>query len=132
MAADRQELLRAAIEAFNHKEMEGFFHLLHPDVEWIETAEYPGAATYRGHDGVRESLAKWWETWGVMTTKVERIVEQGDTLVGLGTTAVTGVASDLSFESESGVVYEFEGDLVVRVQLFLTQAQALAAAGIEP
>lgn len=129
MESAREQLVRAAVEAFNRKESEGFFHLLHPDVEWIETPQYPGATTYRGHSGVEESLQKWWETWGDMTTTVERVVEEGDTLVALGRTKVTSVATDLSFDAESGVVYEFDEDLVVRVRLFLTQAEALEAAG---
>ena len=57
-------------------------------------------------------------------------MEEGDTVVTLGRTAVTGTASELSFESESGIVYEFEDDLVVRVRLFLSKADALAAAGL--
>jgi ketosteroid isomerase-like protein len=130
VGSGREQLVRGAIDAFNRKDPEGFFHLLHPDVEWIETPQYPGAATYRGHAGVAESLQKWWETWGDMVTTVERVVEDGDTLVALGRTTVTSVATELSFDSESGVVYEFEEDLVFRVRLFLTQAEALEAAGL--
>lgn len=126
---DREQLVRAAVAAFNDQAVGEFMSTVHPEIEWIEDPAYPGSSVYHGQEGVIESLEKWWETWEEMHTTVEQVEERGDRMLVLGRTRVRGEQTGLSFEAESGIVYDFEGDLVRRVRFFGSHAQAREAAG---
>lgn len=122
-------MMRAAVAAFNEQAVDEFLSTVHPEIEWIEDPGYPGSSVYHGKQGVLDSLASWWETWGELHTTIESIEERGDRMLVLTRIKVRGEQTGLSFEAETGVVYDFEDDLVRRVRFFRSHAQAREAAG---
>ena len=95
MTEDPGAVVRRLVEAFNAFDIDAVIGLCAPDVVVHENPAFPGASTYRGHDGVRAMLEDWAESFEGWHTDVREIVVDGDevTLVGTyeGRGRVTGV-----------------------------------------
>ena len=50
--------LRNAYAAFNRRDIDAAVQLLDPDVEWTESAEFPGGGTYHGIEGEKRYLTQ--------------------------------------------------------------------------
>jgi ketosteroid isomerase-like protein len=64
MADEREELLKAAYDAFNARDIERALVLMHPDVDWPNGME---GGRVRGHEGVREY---WTRQFGMIDSQV--------------------------------------------------------------
>jgi uncharacterized protein (TIGR02246 family) len=53
-----EELIRAAYDALNRADLDGFLALVHPEVEFTSLVAEAEATTFRGREGIRE----WWDT----------------------------------------------------------------------
>jgi ketosteroid isomerase-like protein len=76
------EITRAAFEAWNRDDLDGWLESLDPEVEFYPAGVFPDFdQVYRG----REGLARWWHTihepWRELRADLEDIEERGDCLV---------------------------------------------------
>ncbi len=84
MAAPAQtgvETTRALYAALNSRDLDAFFDLLHPDVEMREEFLGPDVAVYRGHDGLREWLARSSEALTEIRFEPQRFMRLEDAVV---------------------------------------------------
>ncbi len=102
------------------------------DLEWVMPSDQLGfRPVYRGRDEFLEFWSTWTEDFAEFSIAVERIVDAGDgRVVALMRQRATGKESHVPVDLDTGVVYEVEGGRVVRAQVFLDQAEALKATGI--
>ena len=100
----------------------------HPDGEWFPLiGGVEGKASYRGHDGIlqfAEDLANAFE----VRYDDQEVRFVGDAVVGLMMMHLRGRGSGVEIETELGVVYEIEGELIRRGWAYDSHAAALAAA----
>jgi ketosteroid isomerase-like protein len=73
------EVLKAAYEAFNRRDIEKILGMMHPDVSWPNVIE---GGRIRGRDGVREY---WRRQWSAVNPRVDPLAFQED---GKGRTVV--------------------------------------------
>jgi ketosteroid isomerase-like protein len=58
MSRENVEIVRRAIEAYEHEGLDGSLRSYDPEIEWTSTDAYIERATYRGHEGAATS-ARW-------------------------------------------------------------------------
>jgi ketosteroid isomerase-like protein len=125
---------RNAMEAYSRGEFDTALAAFHPDIEWsVDASMQPDPETFRGHEGVQ----RFWSTWGEVIDEMRLEVEECRALDERQVLAITrahgrGAGSGAEVQSSRfAELAEFEDGLVVRVRLFASVRQALAAAGLE-
>jgi ketosteroid isomerase-like protein len=122
-------VVRAFVEAFQRDELGSLIDTLHPAVEVNEWPEGPEARTYHGHDGVREAIAVWSESWERMDVTVKDLSEVGERVMVTLHQRFKGKGSEVEVAMTSTNVFTLRDLKIVRVQLFTDRQSALAAAG---
>jgi ketosteroid isomerase-like protein len=130
MSQQNVQLVRDAIEAFNRGDLDAALTRMHPEIEWETLEAFPDAATYRGHDEVREFWQTWRDTFRGFRLHVDECVPVGDRCVlltfrvsGEGTGSGVGVSSPAVFQ-----LGEIQEGQVIWVGMFSTEGEALQAA----
>jgi ketosteroid isomerase-like protein len=131
MSQEYVELHRRAIDAFNRRDLDAFLALTDPDVEFISRiVELEGGGPYRGHDGIR----RWWEDlFGVFpdfSAKVEEVQDLGDVTVTRVRQHSQGVESDAPADQTQWIVTEWRHQKAIWWGTFLSEAEAIDAAGL--
>jgi ketosteroid isomerase-like protein len=132
MSQENVELIYRANDAFNRRDLDAFLALVDPDAEVTSPiAELEGGRPYRGHDGIRS----WWEDLlGVspdVNTEVDEVRDLGDVTVARVRLRGRGIESDAPLDQTTWQVAEWRyKKCVVRLRIFLSEADALEAAGL--
>ncbi|MEU5538891.1 nuclear transport factor 2 family protein [Streptomyces sp. NPDC020362] len=103
-AADHNlRLIQRAYRAFHARDVSALLQTLDPQVEWVHPdgmAGYGLGGTKRGHDGVKEFLARVPTVLGGMRLEPREFVAAGDRVAVFGVrevTSVRGTSATLSF-----------------------------------
>ncbi len=123
------QVVRDMYEAFGMKDETRLRQLLHPDVEWIQCAGFPGGGHRRGQDEVLEkvfrSLRSDWNDWRV---EIEEYLDAGDAVVVLGHYAGTHAATKRPMTAVFTHVYNVANGRIVRFRQFTDTHQLVKAA----
>ena len=132
MSEENLAVARAAMEAFQRRDLEAILPRWHEDAEW-RPAISPGGlegTTYVGHEGVRCWLAELdesWETFDVIEPRFEAV---GDRVLLLARVHARGSWSGAEIDAPLSQVWEFDEGKVRRLSAFSTHAEALEAVGL--
>jgi ketosteroid isomerase-like protein len=120
-------IARRWVELYNDRtDVAAFLSLLDPEVE-LET---PGGPRLRGHAEARDWYEQGFENVRARIVP-ERFLEEGDVVVGLGSTEVRWLESgEIAREFESAAVIWFRERRIVRWRPFESHDAALRAAGL--
>jgi hypothetical protein len=128
MSAARIQLIEELNRAFNAREDWSRFYdtevELHTPPEWLDQS------VYRGHEGLREVLNLWTESFDEYQWSQERLIEGDDAIVGLYHQRGRIKGVDSWIEQAIGCVYRFRGDKVSRLDVFFSWDAAIAASGV--
>jgi ketosteroid isomerase-like protein len=128
-AAANVETARAAIDAFNRRDMEAMLELAGDDFEYDWTrSRGPNAGVYRGTDGFQEFVNEQWEVFDEFRVEPHEFVPCGDRHVLVTTTVYATGRGGVPVNATSSHLYTFEDGKLVRVTLYQERAEALAAA----
>jgi ketosteroid isomerase-like protein len=131
MSRSPQEVVRLRTEAFNAKDVDAYLALSDPDVVYDQPRELPGAATYRGHEGIRDYFANLEHAWESATAEIEELIDAGeDVVISIGHTSYRGRASGVVLDNPFAIVWTIRDGRVVRGEFYFDRAEALAAAGL--
>jgi len=90
-----------------------------PEVRWTEMAGFPCAGTWVGPqqviDNVFAVLGSTWEGYGF---KLERLVDAGDNIVGIGDYQGTYRATGKSMQARVAHVWQLQGGRIVAFEQF--------------
>jgi ketosteroid isomerase-like protein len=130
MSRENVKIVRAAIDAFNRRDLKAWDALSHPDVE-VDWSGSRGleAGVYRGREETNR-FVRTFETFERVVTEPERFIESGDSVVVPNSARFRG-RDGIETVARTTVVYELLGGRVARVCLYQDTADALEAAGIE-
>jgi ketosteroid isomerase-like protein len=127
------ERFRRGMEAYNRGDYEAALAGFHPDIEWAVDADVaPDAATYRGHEGVKQ----FWETWGEAIKGMSLEVEEcrtvaPDQVLAITRARGTGAGSGAAVASRRfAQLADYRDGQAIRVRLYGDVARALEAAGL--
>ncbi len=131
MTSGNVEQLKEGFRAMERGDVEAIVALAHPDVEFVnpDTALEPG--TRHGLDGLRAGMAAMLEAFEDLRFDYERIVDNGDRVVAIGTFRGRGRGSGVELGSTPfAVVITLRDGKMARYEWFVSPEDALAAAGV--
>jgi ketosteroid isomerase-like protein len=106
--------------------------LTDPEIEWIEDPTRADSRTYRGHEGVLESWARWFEQWDEYGWEAERFIDCGDDNVFVAARETgSGAASGATVSAAIFIVITLRDQKVVRWREYYDEATALKAVGLQ-
>lgn len=135
MSRTNVEIVEDLISAHQRGDFAAVFALYDPGIEW-RIDRLPDRAgdlepVYHGHAGVRTFWRAWLAAWEVARFEYEELIDAGDAVVAILTQHLRGRTSGLAAEWKSyGQVWTLRDGKVVRVEFFMTRAEALEAVGM--
>ena len=131
MSQENLELAYRLIDAVNRHDLDAALVLADPEIEYSpRIVELEGGGPYRGHDGVR----RWWENWlrvaPDFSVEIEEIRDLGDATLSRARFRAHGVGSGATIEQGLWQFAEWRQKKCVRWRTFLSEAEALEAAGL--
>jgi ketosteroid isomerase-like protein len=136
MSQETVEVVRRAHEAFNRVGLSSqstyriAADLLHPEVEWHDQRELPGATVHHGIEEVMRHLAAAQESLDYEPADLLEILDAGPCVVAVYRVHARGRSSGVPVERDAVHVYSFRGGMIDRVEIFGTKAEALDAVGL--
>jgi ketosteroid isomerase-like protein len=132
VSSENVEIVRRGVEAFNERGVDGIVPFIDPD---FEATTPPNLAsepdTYRGPDGIR----RWFDSFDEVMEEIRWDAHEfhavGDRVVVEFTLRARGKTTGLDFGQNAVMVWSLREDKAVRVELFETLDEALAAADEE-
>ena len=131
MSQENVELGHRAIDALNRRDIDAFLAFLDPEVEFYSRiVELEGGGPYRGHEAIRS----WWESLFSISpdfhTEIEDVRGVGDTTVARVRQRGHGVESDAPMEQMQWFATQWRNGRMVQVRVFVSESEALEAAGL--
>ena len=122
MSQQNVELVRTALTALDHREVEAYLRVASPQIELINPAsEIEGP--FIGHDGMRRFFSEL-DAWDDISFQIEDIAPVGERVLALFTLSAHGPMSDMPASMKLAGVYEFEDGKIRRVRILTDRAHA--------
>jgi ketosteroid isomerase-like protein len=136
MSKENVEIVRRLYDAVARRDSAAVFSLYDPEVvidgtrhQWAEVLGSDGV--FRGHEGVREFSAGYYEEWEDLDDDLEELIDAGDRVVSISTIRARGRASGIEVEwKHNAGVWTIEHGRITRVVWCRDRDEALAAAGV--
>ena len=129
MSRENLEIVQRGFDAFNETGVEGILPFIHPE---FEATTPPNLAsepdTYRGHDGIRRWFDSFDEVMEEIRWDAHGYQQVGDQVVVEFTLRARGKTTGLDFGQDAVMVWSLRDGKAIRVELFETLDEALAAA----
>ena len=126
---DGTELLRAAIDAYNGRDLERLRVLMTEDVELRPPFSALTGRAYRGHDGIEEWLGDVDESFASAQIVPLELHDLGAKVLALTEFVVEGYESRLPLGSELGLVCDIADGRIASWLGFFNHTEAREAAG---
>jgi ketosteroid isomerase-like protein len=133
MSQENVEAFKRAIKAYNRRDIDAFLEEIDPEIELqgaLQALLENEATVYRGHEGVRQWIRDIDEALANISLELPEIRDLGDRIVAIGWLRARGKASGAETKSRFGCVVEWKNGKATRVVSFLSEAEALEAAGL--
>jgi ketosteroid isomerase-like protein len=128
VASSNLEIVERGFEAFNAEGIDGILPFIHPD---FEATTPPDLATepdtYRGHEGVRRWFSSFDEVMDEIRWDARGFREAGDLVLVEFTLRARGRTTGLDFGQEAVMVWQLRDRKAIRLYLYPTLEQAVAA-----
>ena len=133
MSQENVEVVRRVTDVMDGEGFEAalpvFLEAAHPEVEWREDPAWPGAATYRGIEEVRQVILDRMSTLD-FDQQTEDLIGVDDKVVVLVRWVGRGKASGAQGEISMAMLWTLREQAITRIEFFLDRAQALEAVGL--
>jgi ketosteroid isomerase-like protein len=101
-----------------------------PEIEWHDSAAFPGAGVYQGHDALRRHIEDYLDAWTETKVEIEEIGPVGDRVVARIRYVGRGRESGVRLQDNGTTgIYEMRNGRILRVRQFVDEAEALEIAG---
>ena len=132
MSAENVQIIRRLVEAFNDRDLDAMFAVLHPEAELHPLRAQLEGKAYRGPRRAARDARRLRPGLGVRSDgRPSEFREAGDEVVVLGRLRARGRASGIGLDVPMGFVWTLRDGKVVHAKTFSEQADALRAAGLE-
>ena len=117
------EVIKAHYAGSDTKDLAAMLAPLTPTTRWTEMAGFPCAGTFIGPDAVVENVfMALGAAWDGYTLKVDRLIDGGDTIVGVGTYTGTYKKTGKSMTARVTHVWDMKDGKVVQFEQFTDTA----------
>ena len=134
MASENVELVRSIYADWERGDWNSTAYAFDPEMEFArigrpDFAEHLGE--WRGFDEMRAALLAWMRSWEDIRVQAERVIDLGDRVLVLSRQSGRGKRSGVPLDTEYGDIFTIRDGKIVRWELYMERADALAAAGLE-
>jgi ketosteroid isomerase-like protein len=130
MTESNLDLARRGYGRWAEGDVEGMIELSTPDFEFVPAiASGVEGGSVKGPDEFRHFFNEMQETWEIFRLEVDEFREVGDRVIGIGRLTAKGRGSELELDQPIYSVVWFRDGKVARMQSFLDESAARAAAG---
>jgi ketosteroid isomerase-like protein len=134
MSPEMSDALRQLIQALNRRDVERMVSFMSPDVEWRPALTAGGnleGVVYSGHEGVAAYVSDLNTEFSETEMEIEDLREIDATRVLYrGRARARGRASGIALDVPIWAIWEFREGKLQRGTAFMTEAEALEAAGL--
>jgi ketosteroid isomerase-like protein len=127
-----EEIVRAAIDAFNRRDADGLAAFTDPDVEFHVDPKVLEADVYRGADAVGGYFRRFLGSFDDYEARLEDVRARGPEVVATLHQRARGSASGAEVEMSAIWVFTVRDGKIVRIRTYFDEAEALRAAGLDP
>ena len=124
------ETMRAAMEAFNRRDGEGFAAQLADDAVIVPVRAAVEGTVYRGPDAAAQYCAAVDDSWEDLEWDVEEIRDGGDWVLAMGRIRGEGRNSGAAIDARAGWVARFHDGVITDFHTYADRTQALEAVGL--
>ena len=122
------ETVRRGFEAYRRSDWDGVTRVAHPDIEVVQPPDFPGARTYHGPQGFVEVLRWWPSQWEAFDVDLTDVIEANDDqVVWVTRQSGRGKGSGVEVVGEVAFVSTFRDEKTIRIEMYQTLREALAA-----
>jgi ketosteroid isomerase-like protein len=125
------EIMRAALDAFNRRDGEGFGALLARDAEIVPVRAALEGTTYRGPNAASQYCSAVDESWENLKWEVEEIRDGLGWVLALGHIRGRGRDSGADIDARGGWLARFRDGSITTFRTYPDHAEALKAVGLE-
>jgi ketosteroid isomerase-like protein len=129
MSTNFVEVVRAGYVAFDRGDFDFLLAQADPEIEIVEPPDLPEARTYRGHEGLIQSIRNWAGEWEEFHVDVERVIDAGHERV-IAFVRHHGKSSGAPVESRWVNLHTGRNGKGIRWEMFSTLDDAFAAIGL--
>ena len=130
MAHENVEIMRAAMEAFNRRDGEGFGACLTEDVVIVPVRAAVEGTLYRGAQAAAQYCAAVDDTWENLEWDIEEFREGADWVLAVGRIRGEGRNSGAAIDARAGWVARFRDGHITAFQTYADRNEALEAVGL--
>jgi ketosteroid isomerase-like protein len=130
--SERADRVRQGYDAWNRRDWDLMFELLHPDIEWVPMQ---GGLfdTYRGIDNVREFFTLLFDAWDEFRIDVEEVIDKDERLLAIVRVRTRGRGSGVEVDERWAHVWTAdETGLATRLEAFDEPRKGYEAMGLTP
>jgi ketosteroid isomerase-like protein len=132
VSKENLETVQQGFEAFNEKGVEGILPMIDPDFVAVTPPDLASEPdTYRGADGIRRWFDSFYEVMDEIRWDGHRFHDAGDRVIVEFTLRARGKTTGLDFGQEAVMVWQLRDGKALRVDLYRTLDEAMAATGAE-
>jgi ketosteroid isomerase-like protein len=131
MSQANVEIMRAAIEAFNRRDGEGFGAFLANDAEIVPVRAALEGTVYRGPSAATQYCTAVEESWENLTWEVEEIRDGESWVLALGHIRGRGRGSGAAIDARGAWLARFRDGWVTHFRTYPDRSEALEAVGLE-
>jgi ketosteroid isomerase-like protein len=132
MPRGKVDVAKRAVDAFNRRDVDGFFaELATRDFElYAGTVRALGGDVHRGREGVERFDRDRSENWEELQTVAEEFRDLGDGVLVLGRQVGRGKSSGAEVDAPVAMILDFRADRIWRYRAYFDRAEGLRAAGV--
>ena len=132
MSQENVEVVLTAFAAFSRGDTDAVLQLCAEDIVTTQPPELPGISPRQhGHAGVLEAFAIWPEQWDEYRIEAPQVIaESGEDVVVAAKTQGRGKQSGVEVSMEFAFLFTVRARQIVEWRIFVSQDQALEAAGL--
>jgi ketosteroid isomerase-like protein len=131
MSQEMLKLVSAGLDAVNRGDLDAMLQMCDPEIEWIAIPGFlPDSEDYRGRAGVEAWFEKIGESLGEVHWDADEVVASDGRLMVALRLSATGRASGIEGEFRIFQAWTVRNDKLIRLESFLSRAEALDAAGL--
>src|SRR6266576_1967756 len=132
MSQENVEIVRRLNEVYNQRSFAENPDLVDPEIVWdMSRMQIPDSAAYTGPVGFREFVDTWTESFVSEQIDAEDIIDGGDQVLVMVHHSGRGKISGIEVDQRFAMVWTLRDRRAVRMEMYRTREEALAAMGLE-
>lgn len=132
MSQENSKTVRRAVDAMNRRDLKTLNTLFADDSEFRSRLAASEGRIFRGQEGIRHYFEFLDDAFEEYRCEVQKVIDAGeDRVVALLTFSARGRGSGVSLNQHFGLVLDFQGKQIARMDSYFTPAEAIEAAGLD-